>query len=153
MECLMLTNVQNTCRSSRPEVFLRKGVLKICSRFAGEHICRSAILIKLQSNFIETTLRKGCCPVNLLHIFKTPFLKNTSEWLLLYLETVLNHFRNKWRFEYIPSLLEYQKNFKWQNWIIPSVDDIVNMYDDKMPWHKWFFGHIFGIITQTNPPV
>ena len=30
-------------------------------------------LIKLQSNFIEITLRHGCSPVNLLHIFKTPF--------------------------------------------------------------------------------
>ena len=25
----------------------------------------------------------GCSPVNLLHIFRTPFLKNTSGWLLL----------------------------------------------------------------------
>ena len=30
----------------------------------------SMILIKLQSNFIEITLQHGCCPVNLLHIFK-----------------------------------------------------------------------------------
>ena len=29
-------------RSSRPEVFLRKGVLKICHKFTGEHPCRSA---------------------------------------------------------------------------------------------------------------
>ena len=28
-------------------------------------------------------LRHGCFPVNLLHIFRTPFLKNTSGWLLL----------------------------------------------------------------------
>ena len=35
-------------RSSRSEVFLGKGVLKICSKFTGEHPCRSAILIKLQ---------------------------------------------------------------------------------------------------------
>ena len=34
-------------RTSRPEVFLRKGVLKICSKFTGEHPCRSAISIKL----------------------------------------------------------------------------------------------------------
>ena len=27
-------------RSSRPEMFLRKGVLKICSNFTGEHPCR-----------------------------------------------------------------------------------------------------------------
>ena len=32
--------------------------LRICSKFTGEHLCRSAISIKLQSN--------------LLHIFRTP---------------------------------------------------------------------------------
>ena len=49
----------------------------------GEHPCRSEILIKLQSNFIEITLRNGCSAVNLLHIFRTPYTKNTSGWLLL----------------------------------------------------------------------
>ena len=38
---------KNIYRSSRPEVFLRKGVLKICSTFTGEHPCRSVISIKL----------------------------------------------------------------------------------------------------------
>ena len=37
----------------------------------------------MQSNFIEITLRHGCSPVNLLHIFRTPFPKNTSGGLLL----------------------------------------------------------------------
>ena len=36
-----------------------------------------------QSNFIEIALRHGCSPVNLLYIFKTPFPRNTSGWLLL----------------------------------------------------------------------
>ena len=31
-----------------------------CSKFTGEHPCRSAISIKLQSNFIEISLRHGC---------------------------------------------------------------------------------------------
>ena len=48
------------CRSSRSDVFSRKVVFKICSK-----------------------LRHGCSPVNLLHIFRKPFLKNTSGWLLL----------------------------------------------------------------------
>ena len=61
-----------TFRSSRLEVFLRKGVLKICSKFTGEHLYRSVISIKLL-----------CSPVNLIHIFRTPFPKNTSGWLLL----------------------------------------------------------------------
>ena len=47
-------------RSSSPEVFLGKGVLKV--------LCI----------FIEITLRNGCSPVNLLHISRTPFHKNTS---------------------------------------------------------------------------
>ena len=33
-------------RNSHPRVFLVKGVLKICSKFTGEHPCRSAISIK-----------------------------------------------------------------------------------------------------------
>ena len=65
-------------------MFLGKGVLKIRSKFTREHPCRSLISIKLQSNFIEITLRHGFSPVNLMHIFRTSFLKNTSGWLLLY---------------------------------------------------------------------
>ena len=70
-------------RSNRPEVFLGKGVLKICRKFTGEHPCWSAISIKLQSSFIKITLWHGYSPVNLLYIFGTPFPKNTYGWLLL----------------------------------------------------------------------
>ena len=35
------------------------------------------------SNFIEITLRHGCSPVNLLHIFRISVFKSTSGWLLL----------------------------------------------------------------------
>ena len=69
-------------RSSHPEVLLVKDVQKICSKFTGERPCRSVISIKLQS-FIEIAIRNGCSPVNLLHIFRTAFPKNTSGWLLL----------------------------------------------------------------------
>ena len=70
-------------RSSPPEVFLGKGFLKIWSKFAGENPCKRMISIKKLCNFIEITLRHGYSPVNLLHIFRTPFLKNTSGGLLL----------------------------------------------------------------------
>ena len=39
-------------RISHLEVFLGKGVLEICSKFTGEHPCRSVISVKLQSSFI-----------------------------------------------------------------------------------------------------
>ena len=70
-------------RNSPPEVFLGKGVLKICGKFIGEHPYRSVISIKLQSSFTEITLRHGCSPVNLLYIFRTSFPKKTSGMLLL----------------------------------------------------------------------
>ena len=35
------------------------------------------------SNFIEIALCHGCSPINLLHIFRTHFPKNTSGGLLL----------------------------------------------------------------------
>ena len=64
-----------------------------------------------------------------------------------YLETVLNHFWNRWRSEYIPSLLEYQKLYKRQNKIIASIGDIVNIYDNKVPRHKWLLGRTYDVIT------
>ena len=75
-------------RSSHPEVLLVRDVLKICSKLTGEHPYRSVTYIKLLRNFIEITLRHGCSPVNLLHIFRTPVTRNTSEWLLLFILTI-----------------------------------------------------------------
>ena len=46
--------------------------------------------IKLLCNFIEITLRHGCSPVNLVHIFRTLLAKNTSWWLLLYVNTLFS---------------------------------------------------------------
>ena len=44
----------------------------------------------------EITLRHGCSPVNLLHIFRTPFTRNTSGWLLLELwKNLKTLFRDK----------------------------------------------------------
>ena len=42
--CICLSTISVIHISSHPEVFLRKGVLKICSKFTGEHLCRSAIM-------------------------------------------------------------------------------------------------------------
>ena len=79
----MFRTLSNIFRSSPPEVFLGKDVLKICSKFTGEYPFRSVISKKLFCTFVEITFRHGCSPVNLLHIFRTPFPKNTSGGLLL----------------------------------------------------------------------
>ena len=61
---LVFKNFRPKYRSSLPEVFLGKGVLKMCSKF------------------IEIPLRDRCYLVNFLYIFKTHFLKNKSGRLL-----------------------------------------------------------------------
>ena len=88
---ISITNCVYCFRSSPPEVFLGKGVLKICSKFTEEHPCRSAISKKLLCNFIEIAFRHSCSPVNLLHIFRTSFPKSTPEGLLLLLYAWLYH--------------------------------------------------------------
>ena len=52
-----------------------KSCSEICSKFTAEHPCQSVILIKSQSNFIEIALRHECSPANLLHIFRTSFIR------------------------------------------------------------------------------
>ena len=84
-----------TSRSSHPDVFLRKGGLKIFSKFTGKQPCRSVISIKLQSRFIEIPLWHGCSPVDFLHIFRKPFPRNTLGWLLLYNCTMSCYFQNQ----------------------------------------------------------
>ena len=42
------------------------------------------IILTFQKRYFQIALRHGSSPVNLLHIFRTPFLKNISGWLLLY---------------------------------------------------------------------
>ena len=60
---------------------------KRCSRNMQQFHRRTSMLkcvsVKLLCNFIKITVRRGCSPVNLLHISRTPFHKNTFGWLLL----------------------------------------------------------------------
>ena len=53
-------------------------------------------------NFIEIPLRHGCSPVNLLHIFRIPFHKNTYGRLLLIhgLEEVTKIYENMQNVQY-----------------------------------------------------
>ena len=73
-------------------VVLIKVVLKIYSKFTGEHLCRSEISIQLLCNFIELTLRHGCSCINLRHIFRTPFHNKSFGGLLLILFSTFPRF-------------------------------------------------------------
>ena len=58
------------------EVFLGKDVLKICSKFSGDHPRQSAITMKLQSSIIEIPLRHRCFP----GYFQNLFLRTLLEY-------------------------------------------------------------------------
>ena len=67
---------------------------------------------KVAKQLNEIPLRHGCSPVNLLHIFRTPFPKNTSGWLLLYLLPITHsnlHFNIP---KFFNSLFKFSKTFE-----------------------------------------
>ena len=96
-------------RSSTPEVFLGNGVLKICSKFAGEHRCRSAISIKLlwvgngltlpiqRSSPPEVFLGKGVLKICRVNPFPThvPYYFNAFQYSAAFANNGSLTFNNK----------------------------------------------------------
>ena len=74
------------CRSNPPQVFLGKGIPKICSKFAPKQPCQHVILWR------------GSYPEKLLLIFRTPFLKNTSGEQLLTMLHLSHSLKNQVHF-------------------------------------------------------
>ena len=69
-------------RSSRPEVFCKKGVLRNSTKFTGKHLCqclRPATLLKKRFFY-------RCFPVGFVKFLRTPFCKEHLWWLLLEIE-------------------------------------------------------------------
>ena len=86
-------------RSSRPEMFCKKGVLRNFAKLTGKHLwARVSFLVNCRPkawNFIKketlrpaTLLKKRlwyrCFPVNFAEFLRTPFLTEYIRWLLLY---------------------------------------------------------------------
>ena len=58
------------CRSSRPEVFCKKGVLRNSTKFTGKHLCQSLFLIKLQvSEHLYISMKCTCSNQKMKKIF------------------------------------------------------------------------------------
>ena len=69
-------------RSSRPEVFFKKDILRNFTTFTGKHLSlRPATLLK-------KTLWQRCIPVNFVKLLRTPFLHRTP--LVVASATVVN---------------------------------------------------------------
>ena len=66
-------------RSSCPDVFCKKGVLKNFANFAGKHLCQSLYFNKFAG------LTHSCFPVNFAKFLRIPFLTEHLRWLLMIL--------------------------------------------------------------------
>ena len=75
-------------RSSRPEVFLGKGVQKICSKFTGEHSCRCDFNKAALLYWNRTSSWVFFCKFP--EYLQNTFPKNTSGWLLFLLKFFSN---------------------------------------------------------------
>ena len=69
-------------RSSRPEVFCAKGILKNFARFTEKHLCQSLFFNKVADLRAATLLKKRpwhrCFPVDFPKFLRTSFLQSTS---------------------------------------------------------------------------
>ena len=75
-------------RSSRPEVFCKKGVLRNFVKFSGGHLCQRLFLNKVaglrRSTLLKKSLWHRCFPVNFAKFQRTHFLIEHLRWLLLF---------------------------------------------------------------------
>ena len=74
-------------RSSRPEVFCKKRVLRNFAKFRGKHLCQSLFFNKVAdlkpATFLKKRLWHRCFPVNFAEFLRTSFLTEHLRWLLL----------------------------------------------------------------------
>ena len=74
-------------RSSRPEVFCKKGVLKNFTKCTGKHLCQSFFFNKVAglrpATLLKMRLWHRCFPVNFAKFSRTPFFTEHLWWLLL----------------------------------------------------------------------
>ena len=82
-------------RSSRPDVFCKKCVLRNFAKLTRKHLCQSLFFDKVAGLRPATLLKKRawrrCFPVNFAKFLRTPFLQNTSGRLLILIDKTYSH--------------------------------------------------------------
>ena len=79
--CMLLVEIYQKCvqlfRSSRPEVFCKKDVLRNFTKFTGIHLCQSLFL-----NKVKKRIWHRCFPVNFAKFLRAIFLTEHLRWTL-----------------------------------------------------------------------
>ena len=76
-------------RSSCPEMFCKKAVLRDFPKFTKKHMCQSLFITKVAGQGRQLYLKRDCFlvfPVNFAKFRRTPFLTKNLRWLLLVLQ-------------------------------------------------------------------
>ena len=76
-------------RSSHQWSSIKKVVLRNFTKFTGKQHARASFLI------LKKRLWHRCFPVNFVKFLRTPFLQNTSGWLLLFLQAFTQQISRK----------------------------------------------------------
>ena len=124
-------------RSSCPEVFCRKDVLRNFAKFTGKNLCQNLFFNKVASLSPATLLKKRlwhrCFPVNFAKLLKRLFLQNTSGGCFW-----LNKHKLITRYPYVlPFLLLSWDKFSlglykhWNRW--------------QLSWYTYLAAHPVGI--------
>ena len=83
-------DARKTFRSSRPDVFCKKGFLRNFAKFPGKYLCQSFFFNKVAAFRLATLLKKRLWhPVNFAKFLRTPFFTEHLRWLLLNLKGAL----------------------------------------------------------------
>ena len=97
-------------RSSRSEVFCKKGVVRNFEKFIGKHLCQSLLFNKVAglrpASLLKKRLWHWCFPVNFAKFLRTPFLIENLRWLLVFAG---NNFLQILSFPHV-------KSYKFQYW-------------------------------------
>ena len=92
-------------------MFCEKGVLRNFTKFTGKHLYQS-FFVKKETGRLTTLLKKSlwhrCFSVNFAKFLRTPFLQNTSGWLLLKVTQ---------RRVVLTQILMFQSTCKWYEWL------------------------------------
>ena len=127
-------------RSSSPEVFCKKGVLRNVTKFTGKHLCQSLFLNKVAGLRPVTLLKMRvwhrCFSVNFAKFLRTLFIIEHLWWL--FLTGALQNLNA----QLLLSLYWYLQNLN-PSWYISKKSPI--LYDQ---WHLKYLWLIFFIVTN-----
>ena len=98
------------CRSSRPEVFCKKGVLRNLAKFIGKHLCQIFFLISCRPEACNFIKKETLARVNFAKFLRTPFFIEHVWWLLLPL-------------------------FNWYFWHLFEKQYTINSYCNQIKFH------------------